>query len=96
MKLHVVAASEILSKNLDPFFPHSQLGTDGLLVASKAKTIETPAVLVSEPEVVVESTPVQNQVTIETEIEVAEATQQPIEPIQSELKQKRQGRKTKE
>lgn len=41
MKLHLVAAADIISKGLDPSYPHSDIGSDGLLVG--------PLLVVEEP-----------------------------------------------
>jgi hypothetical protein len=48
MKLHVVAASDIINKGLDLSFPHSELGADGLLVYPSVKESGIPAIVVSE------------------------------------------------
>lgn len=73
MKLHVVAASEILSKNLDPFFPHNQLGEDGLLVAQSQQESESPAVFVSA----VKTEPV----SIETSESTKASQEEVVEPL---------------
>ena len=73
MKLHLVAASEILSKNLDPFFPHNQLGEDGLLVAQSQQESEPPAVFISTVEA--------ESVTIETPENTEAPQEQVAEPL---------------
>lgn len=47
MKFHVVAASDMLSKNLDPTFPHNTLGHDGLLLPLDPKQEVKEAVLIN-------------------------------------------------
>ena len=48
MKLHIVAASDILDKGLDLSFPYNQLGDDGLLVMPSPDEKVLPAIVISE------------------------------------------------
>lgn len=82
MKLHLVAASDIISKGLDPSFPHSDIGTDGLLAGPSQ--VEVPAApVVTTTTVTVEVVPVQVEepvaddmlVVSESTVETPEATE---------------------
>jgi hypothetical protein len=82
MKLHVVAASEILSKGLDPYFPHSQLGEDGLLVVPTETRSAPPAILISEVKQESQPDPVPVDVS-----EPVELVQESVEVSEPEIKQ---------
>ena len=53
MKLHIVAASDILDKGLDLSFPYNQLGDDGLLVMPSPDEKVLPAIVISGDDVAV-------------------------------------------
>lgn len=83
MKLHVVAASDIIQKGLDLSFPHHELGADGLLVGPSEQKILPAIVVLEQPEVAV---PVDVPVFVDAQepVEVpepSEETKQPVEAI---------------
>ena len=59
MKLHLVAASDIISKGLDPSYPHSDIGADGMLVGTILVVDPVAAVVLPLPEEVPEVVPAQ-------------------------------------
>lgn len=85
MKLHIVAASEILSKGLDPYYPYSQLGEDGLLVVPTQTRSAPPAILISEVEQETQPKPVPVDISrpVELVLESVEVSEPEIkqEPI---------------
>lgn len=99
MKLHVVAASDIIQKGLDLSFPHSNLGEDGLLVPPPLVEKMVPAIVVSAPEVIQEPVDVPPPVDKQLEpVEVPELVNQSSQegldvPVIEE--EKKTGRKTK-
>lgn len=99
MKLHVVAASDILQKGLDLSFPHSELGEDGLLVPPFQSEKAVPAIVVLEPKVIQEPVDVPMPVDRLEPVEVPELQSgQPSDegldvPVIEE--EKKPGRKTK-
>lgn len=76
MKLHVVAASDIINKGLDLSFPHSELGEDGLLVPPPLVEKAVPAIVVSAPEVIQEPVDVPAPVNRSEPVEVPELVDQ--------------------
>lgn len=76
MKLHLVAAADINNKGLDPFFPHSELGDDGLLAVPSVPT-EAPAEIVIPVSVAKSPEPIE----VPTDLPVEEAVEVPEEGV---------------
>jgi hypothetical protein len=81
MKLHIVAGSDILNKGLDPSFPHSRLGEDGLLVIPTTVKKELPGVSIPEFESK-EQTPVDVPVFVQESIDVSVQPEQEVKPLE--------------
>lgn len=94
MKLHVVAASDIINKGLDLSYPHNELGPDGLLVQSFHTEKVESAIFVSAPSAL-ES--VQETTDVLTEkLEPVEILEQTKVPMNSDMAfAEKAGRKSK-
>lgn len=88
MKFHIKAASDILSKGLDPSHPYNVLGNDGMLaLPSTPEEVPTSAVVsVSAP--VVEEPPVPETTTtvepIQEETQAEETVKEPVTEVVAE------------
>lgn len=102
MKLHIVAASDILDKGLDPSFPYNQLGHDGLLVVPSPDEKVLPAIIISGGDSMV-ATPDETPTSINVEESESAASEEEAQedssfaildtPVVEE--EKKVGRKTK-